>query len=132
MRWPVRGLVQLAYKLSTSPAVLVSWLLDCARCEGNRFDNSRTWSIDHLGFRARWVQWLELLIEETNTKSKAVAERTGYVCEGVLAKKVWKHGDHRTSRSTPERSESSVLQNKGSGSETDTHRFGAREKYVKR
>jgi RimJ/RimL family protein N-acetyltransferase len=48
------------------------------------------WAFERGGFVR-----LELLIEETNTKSKAVAERTGYVCEGVLAKKVWKHGDHR-------------------------------------
>jgi RimJ/RimL family protein N-acetyltransferase len=48
------------------------------------------WALEHGGFVR-----LELLVEDTNAKSKAVAERVGFACEGLLKKKVWKYGAHR-------------------------------------
>lgn len=48
------------------------------------------WSFESIG-----LVRLELLIEVENIKSKAVAERVGYSCEGVMAKRVWRAGAHR-------------------------------------
>jgi len=46
-------------------------------------------------FESAGVVRLELLVEVENIKSRAVAERAGFHCDGEMAKKFWRHGAHR-------------------------------------
>ena len=48
------------------------------------------WAIESVG-----VVRLELLIEVENARSRALAERAGFHCEGVMVKRMWRAGAHR-------------------------------------
>ena len=69
------------------------WTTPAARARG--VTTAALLLLTDFAFRDLGLVRLELLVEVENAKSKAVAERAGYHCEGVLTKKVWKHGAHR-------------------------------------
>jgi RimJ/RimL family protein N-acetyltransferase len=85
------GLV--VHDLASGVAEAGYWTTPTARGKG--VTTAALMMLTDFAFQELGLVRLELLVEVENATSKAVAERAGYVFEGVLTKKVWKNGAHR-------------------------------------